>query len=321
MAVPPTAPSAKLQELTPDIYIQHPFNDASTAGQGTDPQLVVMCGWMDARLAHLEKYSSAYRLLFPAATILILRSRQSTFYSFRSSAKALEPAVRVVQQQIGPSSAQLKLPTTPPPSILVHAFSNGGCRSVMQLDEQLRRLNPDGLQAKAVSVPSSSAIVSELTRSNSIFDSCPGNTSLTIMVRAFTAPIKSRLLKIPASGLVALLYLIGGIVNLYVLLLFFSVDKAQHSSQAQRDRLDFLLPPHQIHPRTPSLHLLRHRSPHPLPLRRNARPRIPSKGHSSYPRGIQGDGSCSSYEGSGERGEILGGGEEALGKCVQAVKS
>ena len=48
----------------------------------------------------------------------------------------------------------------------------------------------------------------------SIFDSCPGKSTIPIFVRAFTAQIESKALKALASIVIVFLYGAGGILNL-----------------------------------------------------------------------------------------------------------
>lgn len=143
---------------------------------------------------------------FPAATLLLIRSRQSHFYRLRASQLAsFQPAASIIRSR-APSA--LPGPSNP---ILVHTFSNGGCfglRTVNELFEQpaakgelqpLLEEKGKGLPARAV-----------------VFDSCPGDTDLRISIRAFTAPLRSLWTKIPASALVAFFYAFAKLSNLFV---------------------------------------------------------------------------------------------------------
>merc|ERR1711939_1238026 len=94
---------------------------------------------------HVMKYTNAYKALFPAATVLLARHRQSHFLRLASTMRrALEPAKDVLLARLAPPA-----PAGAPRRLLVHTFSNGGCISGMHLDELVRRDGafPSGLPA------------------------------------------------------------------------------------------------------------------------------------------------------------------------------
>ena len=159
---------------------------------------------------------------FPAATLLLVRSRQSHFYRLRSSQLAsLQPLASLIRTR---APAALPGPTSP---VLVHTFSNGGCFGLKTLNElfehggkgETQRLLGEGrgLPARAV-----------------VFDSCPGDTDLRITVRAFTAPLRSLWIKVPASALVAIFYAFAKLANLCVFLLLAPLYRAEEINHSIR---------------------------------------------------------------------------------------
>lgn len=140
---------------------------------------------------------------FPAATLLVIRSHSRAFYDFKSTQlEAIKPAQTYLQAR---HATTLPGKTSP---ILVHTFSNGGCLGLARLNEAL-----------AMSQPLLKPVQQGIPARSFIFDSCPGTSSLIIWIRAFTAPIKSPFLKWPATGVITLLYAVGGIYNLSVVLI------------------------------------------------------------------------------------------------------
>lgn len=101
--------------------------------------------------------------------------------------RELEPAAAHLQSNFPDAIAG---PSAP---VLIHTMSNGGALNLKLINEMLRKNRPEqqGVPARAI-----------------IFDSCPGSTSLNIMVRALTAPLAKSffLLRWSASALVTVLY-------------------------------------------------------------------------------------------------------------------
>jgi hypothetical protein len=100
--------------------------------------------------------------------------------------RELEPAATHLQTGYPEAVAG---PSAP---LLVHTMSNGGALGLKVVNELLKKQGrQSGVPARAI-----------------IFDSCPGETRLSIMVRAFTAPLAKSffLLRWSASALVTLFY-------------------------------------------------------------------------------------------------------------------
>ncbi|ORY74512.1 hypothetical protein BCR35DRAFT_321910 [Leucosporidium creatinivorum] len=188
-----------LTRLSKDVYLSAPARDSSVVESvaKAGPQTVVLLGWMDAQLKHLEKYVQGYNKLYPFATILLLRSHQSSFYRPSSYLRrTLAPAVDHLRA-LHPSA-------TPGPNspILVHSFSNGGALGLKVLNELMSSSAVKGekeqepLLGRGEGVPARAIV----------FDSSPGIGSLSLTLRAFTAPYKSWWKKGPAYVFILALY-------------------------------------------------------------------------------------------------------------------
>ncbi|GAA5933842.1 hypothetical protein JCM1841_001315 [Sporobolomyces salmonicolor] len=167
------------------------------------PELIVIAAWMDAQLQHAEKYVASYRTLYPSSPILLLRSSQTAFYGLGGDLnRALAPAVDLIRARSATGTAG------PESRILVHVFSNGGCMTLKRLNELLTRPMPTAGAGEKQPLLQRDAeqVARRLPARAIVFDSCPGGTSLRITLRAFTAPIRSRWMKLPAMAVLTLIY-------------------------------------------------------------------------------------------------------------------
>jgi hypothetical protein len=164
------------------------------------------------------KYADQYKALFPLSTIMVIRSRQSSFYKFKT---AQFNSVRPAQAFISQNYPGLHLRPANQSPILVHSFSNGGCLSMMRVNQLLQEHQGGvGIPARAFVFDSCEFLPSLLFVgfgiSETISMSGPGTTSLPIFIRAFTAPITSAWLRLPASLVVSVAYVLAQIYNLSV---------------------------------------------------------------------------------------------------------
>ncbi|PPQ83502.1 hypothetical protein CVT25_006992 [Psilocybe cyanescens] len=150
-----------------------------------------------ARLSHLTKYSNTYSELYPGATQILVRSEASFFWSSQATKTAyLEPAVEALESLgcLIPLSKTTKsaLSMQPSPSILVHAFSNGGASQLTTLGEII---------ASRAIPPSQQLPVTAL-----VLDSCPGDGGAEGTIRAFSSVVRNPFLKGIIKILIRLLY-------------------------------------------------------------------------------------------------------------------
>jgi len=142
------------------------YSLVSYPGQGVTstspdaPELILIFGWMNARLPHIHKYTELYHRTYPSATQLLVRSFGDYLYaSSRTVPRDLLPVAKIL------SEYQQK-------RVLVHTFSNGGCLMLISLADALSTLSqsPTPIPASAV-----------------VLDSCPGDSNPMSSARAFSA--------------------------------------------------------------------------------------------------------------------------------------
>ncbi|GAA6058848.1 hypothetical protein JCM10212_002792 [Sporobolomyces blumeae] len=193
-------------------------------GPVDEPDLIVCFGWMDAQLKHMEKYIASYQNLFPTSPILLLQSSQSAFYSSSTSAQARQaftPAVDLIRKAAANQAAPFAVGRQS--KILVHVFSNGGCMTLKWLNEELVRARrpDDGISSSSATPSTTTASLKPnspfgLPARAIVFDSCPGKSSLLVTMRAFSAPIRNKWIKVPTMGFLAILHGVLSLWNLIV---------------------------------------------------------------------------------------------------------
>ncbi|KZV72630.1 hypothetical protein PENSPDRAFT_628472 [Peniophora sp. CONT] len=163
-----------------------------------EPSLILIFGWMQANLPHLEKYSSEYARRYPRAMQLIVRCHPSFFVKSKTAQHAaLSPAVQFLLREgfVGSKDAETSYtPQQPDRAILTHVFSNGGAYVLTVLSTLLTQY-----RAPQTSGPISSALV---------LDSTPGKANLSRTMTAFTAQMRSPLLRYPANVVLCLGYIL-----------------------------------------------------------------------------------------------------------------
>ncbi|KAJ4480180.1 hypothetical protein J3R30DRAFT_3288462 [Lentinula aciculospora] len=167
--------------------------------------IILIFGWMGAKLPHILKYTQTYEEMYPNATQIIVQSNPQFFWSTdRTRMNNLVPVAEFLESHV---CNRTRLEVTPVfqanlPRILVHSFSNGeyfsqrGGLQMYTLGNLLRARSASSYFSTGVSAM--------------IIDSCPGDASLWGALRAFTASLpKKSLLRIPLMIFITLLYSIG----------------------------------------------------------------------------------------------------------------
>lgn len=147
-------PLSFMEKLGPLVYFHRP-SEGSRSNTSTQPRLIIIAAWTDARDAHIVKYIAKYQILYPTSQILLLRSTMSCI--FRPS--QIGPAMK-----IGASAIRTAFQTpvsSSSPALLIHMFSNGGSSSVANLYDQYA----------ATAGPNEDK---HLPPHVTVFDSCPG---------------------------------------------------------------------------------------------------------------------------------------------------
>ncbi|KAF9500094.1 hypothetical protein BDN71DRAFT_1463354 [Pleurotus eryngii] len=158
--------------ISPGVLVSFAEGPTEVEG-GEDPNVIIVCGWLGASLAHIEKYTKVYRERYPNATIFLIMPLVACldtlgcikFPNGRPST-LIDPPLPVT---LSPLST---------PRILLHSFSNGGSLNVVAL-------------AKLLSVMGCAPVrhVSAV-----IIDSSPGG-NFTTTKRAFSGFVKNPILK------------------------------------------------------------------------------------------------------------------------------
>lgn len=140
MAAPVESPLGFMQSLNSTTL----YFDPDVPHRANDPKLVLLLTWMDARDAHIAKYITQHRALFPSSRIVLLRITLPLFIRTTQRRAAIAPSIPIIESAVEGSSSDAQ--------ILVHIFSNGGMATAVTLFESLP------------SVP----------RHVTLLDSCPG---------------------------------------------------------------------------------------------------------------------------------------------------
>ncbi|KAJ3793153.1 hypothetical protein GGU11DRAFT_812117 [Lentinula aff. detonsa] len=176
-------------------------NNSPTSNRNA-PNIILVFGWMGAKLPHISKYTKVYEETYPNATQIIVQSNPLLFWSSnRTRMKNLLPVAEILEASgcVGTASEIRENNST---KILVHCFSNGGGVQMLALGNLLHaRLGSSS--SLAVTMPQVSAVV---------FDSCPGTPSLWRTVQAFNASLHP-VIRIPVVILITFFYSIVTIIK------------------------------------------------------------------------------------------------------------
>jgi len=178
-----TTQVVELKQVSKNVYTAAPVQPYAMQNEN-GPRVILIFGWMDAQVSHTIKYMDSYAKLYPHASQILVRSRQSYFWSGRKAKEAsLAPAIDLLRKEgvFQPSA----------PSILVHIFSNGGAFQLFELSRMLKSSDlPSGRPSAAVL----------------IFDSVPGKMDLSTSLSAFLAPVRSTLARIVITIPLTIIY-------------------------------------------------------------------------------------------------------------------
>ena len=140
--------------------------------------LVVILGWNDCKLRHLEKYSNIFQSK-GWSTICVPAKSFNTFFRSGTALKKIGLyIVEVIKDQTQNDQTQNDQP------VLLYAFSNGGCGIYFHLAEALTNIDSPHLNSVNVI--------------GSIFDSCPVNPTIESVRRvqlSITENVRSPILR------------------------------------------------------------------------------------------------------------------------------
>ncbi|EDN10102.1 DUF829 domain-containing protein [Histoplasma capsulatum] len=192
-------PLSFMEKLSFAVYLYRPPTSIPTPPT-TDPELVLILGWMDARDAHLATYIKQYQTMYPSSPILLVKGRLASLVfpniGLRDTAPAVAPIFAALTNDEHSGAPQL---TPLRPRLLIHSLSGGGSCSLYHLyNNFLQRHGTNNIQP-----------VSSVPRHVTIFDSSPGAWSYQFNVDLLTAAIKpgwQRILALPLAHMIAMTF-------------------------------------------------------------------------------------------------------------------
>lgn len=217
-------PLSDFSKLSDGIYYR-PSSATAKDRNGTNENnvsLVIICSWMGASPRHIQKYTLAYRRLYPHASILVVQSTLTDMLLRPSSSQQsrINPArdVLLAEQQDDNKTGG---------KILLHVFSNGGVNTACQLATAI----------VASTKPSQSTAAGPIFNAI-VLDSCPGLSSHGRTIKAVSASL-------PPSPVMQILCLM--LVRIYLIIVailtrFFRFEnKIMWSRRALNDETLFAL--------------------------------------------------------------------------------
>ncbi len=148
--------------LNPAVW----FFEPSSPTIPSDPDLILLVGWMDATSRHISKYTAGYTALYPTSRILTITttSYDFVFRSQTSNEARIAPALEILYGL--PKETKL----------LLHFFSNGGATTTTFIAKAYKEKTGRLLPAKGV-----------------VLDSNPGKAIYGATVRAFSVALPKNL--------------------------------------------------------------------------------------------------------------------------------
>ncbi|KAG9038511.1 hypothetical protein FS842_003264 [Serendipita sp. 407] len=133
-----------LSKVAPGIWFVQ-GDEANRPADSTDPTLIFLFGWMDAKLAHISKYSVAYRAIYPYAHQIVVASTYEVFILPKFVLRRrLQPILPLL------TSLGVIGPSTRPHRILTQALSNGGSSQLNYLSQILPKSTPNVVTSAVV---------------------------------------------------------------------------------------------------------------------------------------------------------------------------
>lgn len=138
-----------------------------TSTSSTQPDLVLLMGWMDATARHLSRYTAGYEKLYPSARILVITTSQidAAFRTHSANLKRVKPALDVLYT------------LQPGAKLLVHFFSNGGGFTTTMIAKTYKEKMGQALPVSAM-----------------VLDSTPGRATYKATVLAFSVTLPKNII-------------------------------------------------------------------------------------------------------------------------------
>ncbi|KAI0396314.1 hypothetical protein F5Y17DRAFT_115306 [Xylariaceae sp. FL0594] len=183
-----TRPLSFMERLDPLVSVYRPSeitNSIPSTGAVSQPRLVIIASWTDAKDLHIAKYVAKYRAMYPAAQILLLKSTTSHLLRPSRIGPSMRHAAAIIRAVASSRTSTEDTPDSPA-DILVHIFSNGGSSSIASLYEQYAALagGDDKRLPAHVTIYDSCPGVYSIARSAAFF-----NVGLSSLQRIIAAPV------------------------------------------------------------------------------------------------------------------------------------
>lgn len=179
----------------------------SSATDPTEPKLILLATWMDARDVHIAKYIARYQTLYPTASILLVKSFFRYYFSPNSARSDLKPAVEVIHDVLDHSPSPSTTERNSKPRMLIHVFSNGGSCMLYHLYDLYSESAPTITKSNTYNGRNDlhHNLPGLLPPHVTIFDSVPGRWSYTGSTQGVLAGLPSGWMRKLLSPLVHLL--------------------------------------------------------------------------------------------------------------------
>ncbi|KAI1745228.1 hypothetical protein F4680DRAFT_96933 [Xylaria scruposa] len=174
-----------MTKLSAHVFTYEPSETRPSSAAPSDPKLIILAAWMDARDVHITKYIAHHQSMYPNAAVLLVKFVMKEAMLAPVAAGAVQPAVWYLRSLINAGD----LSATPDrPEILVHVFSNGGATSMQNLYVSYNNLFGQPLPLHCT-----------------IFDSCPGLHAFSTSYNAMIAGFPRGLLRLIVAPFIVLM--------------------------------------------------------------------------------------------------------------------
>ncbi|KAK4143459.1 uncharacterized protein C8A04DRAFT_12312 [Dichotomopilus funicola] len=205
----PTFPSVPLHQHPPSptsTYHARTNSSSTHSSEVTSPDVIILTSWTGASAKHVAKYTNEYNALYPGVPILLITTMVADFFLHSTAHKlaSLKPAVdyllswRPYSSRSVSTTATAAIPSfttaterqrnprqghRQPPSVLLHAFSEGGAHKAVLLARAYRAAATAAAQSKGENGDGSG--VPKIPVRALLLDSTPGTPSFARMTTAF----------------------------------------------------------------------------------------------------------------------------------------
>ncbi|KAH9918441.1 uncharacterized protein B0H18DRAFT_667982 [Fomitopsis serialis] len=160
------ATTPRLREL--NSYVQLLEAPPSQTPDPFHPSVILLFGWLQARLPYLQKYIDSLRKCFPTSTIVVIRAYTSWYFTpDRWLEKGISPVVDIIRREM---SGTVKFR-----GVLVHVLSNGGALQLISVHNALAKVSSTGMQDASHRRPPTALVL----------DSCPASHELESAIQSW----------------------------------------------------------------------------------------------------------------------------------------